>query len=99
MSGEQRVPIYTAWLMRQRNSLGWSVLQLLNDVLYQGSENEMWDRLYRAGREPRYKIPHYGLNSIAEVIGWARPDVSPPRNGRTSKALRALGYDVTVYQS
>lgn len=47
----------------------------------------------------KYFLPHYGLNSIAEVIGWAQPEIAPPRNGRTSKALRALGYDVRVYSS
>jgi hypothetical protein len=57
----------------------------------------MWERLYTAARDPNYALPHYGLNSIAELAGWARPEVAPPRNGRTSKALRALGYDVRIY--
>jgi hypothetical protein len=30
------------------------------------------------------------------VVGWARPEDTPPRNGRTNKALRALGYPVRV---
>ena len=55
------------------------------------------ERLYKAGRTSEYGISHYGLNSIAELVGWARPEVAPPRNGRTSKALRALGYDVRIY--
>ncbi len=37
-----------------------------------------------------------GISSIAEVVGWARPEDTPPRNGRTNKALRALGYPVKV---
>jgi len=42
-------------------------------------------------------IPRYKISTIAEFAGWARPEVALPRNGRTSKALRALGFDVKVY--
>lgn len=97
LSIDERVPLYAAWLLRQRNSKGWSVLELLNYVFYEGREEDLWERLYTAARTPEYSLPHYGLNSIAELVGWARPEVEPPRNGRTSKALRALGFDVRVY--
>lgn len=97
LSRDERLPLYASWLLKQRNAKGWSVLELLNYVLYGGDNGELWERLYTAAREPDYVLPHYGLNSIAELIGWARPEVSPPRNGRTSKALKALGYDVRIY--
>jgi len=97
LSQEERIPLYAAWLLTQTNNKGWNVLQLLNYVLYEGTNDLLWERLYKATREPEYSLPHYGLNSIAELVGWARPEVVPPRNGRTSKALRALGYDVRVY--
>ncbi len=84
-------------ILRQRNRKGWNVLKLLHHVLYEGQDNEIWLRLYHAGRDWYYCIPRYGLNSLAEVIGWARPEVVPPRNGRTSKALRALDYNVKIY--
>lgn len=97
LSREERIPLYAAWLLKQRNRKGWNVLQLLNFVLYGGKEDELWERLYTSTQEQEYSLPHYGLNSVAELVGWARPEVAPPRNGRTSKALRALGYDVRVY--
>jgi hypothetical protein len=97
LSIEERVPLYAAWLLQQRNAKGWSVLQVLNYVLYEGREEDLWERLYTVARTPEYSLPHYGLNSIAELVGWARPEIEPPRNGRTSKALRALGFDVRVY--
>ena len=34
--------------------------------------------------------------TLGEIVGWANPDLFPPRNMRTSKSLRALGYDVKV---
>ena len=97
LSREERIPLYAAWLLKQRNSKGWNVLHLLNYVLYGGREDALWERLYTATREREYTLPHYGLNSIAELVGWARPEVVPPRNGRTSKALRALGFDARIY--
>lgn len=97
LSREERIPIYAEWLMKQRNKKGMNILELINFVLYGGKNEELWARLYQAYRDPELYIPHYGLNSMAEVTGWARPNISPPRNGRTSKALRALGYDVKIY--
>lgn len=93
----ERMPIFAKWLYRQRNSKGMDIKQLIHFVLYGGDKDSLWERLYLAGCTGEYKMPHYGLNSIAELVGWARPEDSPPRNGRTSKALRALGYDVKVY--
>ena len=99
MSREERIKIYSAWLWEQRNQAGMNVAGLLDYVLYGRSGTLMWQRLFEVVHEDKYFLPHYGLNSIAEVIGWAQPEITPPRNGRTSKALRALGYDVRVYSS
>ena len=97
MTREDRIPLYANWLLRQKNEKGWSVPELLDFVLYDGKDSEMWARLYTAARDKQYRLPHYGLNTLAELVGWTRPEVAPPRNGRTSKALRALGYDVKIY--
>lgn len=97
LSRDERIPLYATWLLKQRNSKGWDALQLLNYVLYGGRDDDLWERLYTATHVREYSLPHYGLNSIAELVGWARPEVAPPRNGRTSKALRALGFDVRIY--
>lgn len=94
---DERFVLFGKWLLKQRNKKGWSVLELLNYVLYGGRDDDLWERLYTATRDSDYSLPHYGLNSIAELVGWARPEVAPPRNGRTSKALRAFGYDVHIY--
>lgn len=93
----ERIPLYANWLLRQQNKKGWSVLELLNYVLYGGSDDEVWARLFEAHADRDTQFPRYKLNTLAEIVGWVRPDVAPPRNGRTSKALRALGYDVKIY--
>lgn len=97
MDREGRVKLFASLIMSERNSKGWDIRKLLHYVLYEGADSEIWERIYYAGRDAKFSIARYGLNSIAEVVGWARPEVVPPRNGRTSKALRALGFDVRVY--
>lgn len=94
---EQRFNLFAPFLIKQRNKMGWDIRQLLNYVLYDSNDRMYWERLYNAGKDPNYRIERYGLNSLAEVFGWVRPEIAPPRNGRTSKALRALGFDVKIY--
>lgn len=97
VSEEQRVGAFASLLLSQRNSKGETVLDLLSFVLDGGSSNEMPARLFDAAHNLKRKFPHFGNNQIAELSGWARPELCPPRNARTSKGLRALGYDVHVY--
>jgi len=96
---EERIPVYAKWLYNKTNNKNQTVLELLEHVLDDGEPSLIWERLYEATHNSEIKLPHFGLNSIAELVGWARPDLVPPRNGRTSKALRALGFDVKVYSS
>lgn len=55
------------------------------------------DRIWKASHDKDYKLRHIGQNIFGEIVGWARPEDYPPRNSRSSKALRCLGYQVTVY--
>ncbi|UOR17318.1 hypothetical protein LOS88_13875 [Aeromonas veronii] len=96
LTRDERLPLFAHWLYQQRNAKGQDIRQVLFDILYTGKQSDIWERIYHASKTDDLYIPHYGLNSIAEVIGWARPELTPPRNGRTNKALRALGYDIKV---
>jgi hypothetical protein len=58
---------------------------------------EVPDRIFAACFEEAKKIPHMGVSSLGEMAGWAMPDDFPPRNGRTSKALTALGFSVSIH--
>ncbi|RWN98163.1 MAG: phospholipase, partial [Mesorhizobium sp.] len=55
--------------------------------------SRMWDALH----DPKLRIENFGISAMGELVGWALPNQFPPRNGRTSKALRSLGHDVTVH--
>lgn len=93
-TGDDKVQKFGEWLWQQKSREGKTVLDLLNYVVW-GNGN-VAARLWNAIRSDQWAIPHIGLSSLGEVVGWARPDEFPPRNMRTSKGLRALGYNVKI---
>jgi hypothetical protein len=93
----ERVRRFGAWLYRQRSPSGRSAIDAIYDVLYGGREEEIPQRIFESAFDADNRIPRLGVSSLGEIVGWVRPDFSPPRNNRTNKALRALGYDVKVY--
>ena len=84
-------------LYSARSANGKTVPQLIYQLLYSGTEERLAERLWEAHQSDDLKIPRLGPSTLGELVGWALPDRFPPRNGRTSKALRALGYNVSVY--
>lgn len=91
-AGDDKVQKFGEWLWQQRSREGKTVLDLLNYVVW--GNGSVAARLWNAIRSDQWAIPHIGLSSLGEVVGWARPNEFPPRNMRTSKGLRALGYNV-----
>ena len=73
------------------------MLETINYVLHGGLPNQLSDRLWESVDNQKWIIPHLGVSSLGEMVGWAMPDIFPPRNGRTSKALYALGYKVRIH--
>ena len=94
---EEKQDALAEYLWSQRNQGGQSVMQLLHEVLYGGPDDLLPQRIWSAISDPKKKIDRFGISAIGETVGWANPDRFPPRNGRTSKALRSLGYDVKVH--
>jgi len=78
-----------------RNLLGWAPPKLLKYLLFGGPLSEVPTRLFECIQPPR-KIPGLDLSSLGELVGYGLPNDFPPRNDRTNKALRALGWDVHV---
>ncbi len=93
-AGDDKVQKFGEWLWQQRSHDGKSILDLLNYVVW--GNGSVAARLWNAIRSEQWAIPHIGLSSLGEIVGWARPDEFPPRNMRTSKGLRALGYNVRI---
>ncbi|RAK51313.1 phospholipase D family protein [Phenylobacterium deserti] len=84
-------------IWRDSTSKGIPVTETLAFVLYGGAPEEVPHRMWDALNDSRRKVELLGVSSLGEIIGWALPDLYPPRNGRTSKSLRSLGYDVHVH--
>lgn len=93
---EERRNRHCQMLFHETNVLGWSPPKLLEYLLFGGRWAETPNRLFTCVFNPEYKIPRLGLSALGEFVGWGLPEYFPPRNDRTNKALRALGYDVQV---
>ena len=84
-------------IWNDRSSGGHSIREVIAHVLFGGSDEKVPERLWQAVMDPKWKIDGLGISAFGELVGWALPDRFPPRNGRTSKALKSLGYDVTIH--
>ncbi|TCA69916.1 phospholipase D family protein [Rhizobium leguminosarum] len=93
----EKVEALARHIYRAPNRGGVSALETLSYILYDGRIEDVPVRLWNAIVDPKRKIELIGVSALGEIVGWALPDRYPPRNGRTSKALRSLGYDVTVH--
>ena len=94
---EQKVVALTGFIWRQRTPEGRTIVDVIDNVLYGGRKDEVPERLWAATNAAEQRMPHIGVSALGELVGWADPDSFPPRNGRTSKALRSLGFDVAVH--
>jgi hypothetical protein len=93
----EKVAALSRRIWNDRSAGGVRVNELFKHILYGGSPEQLPERLWQAVSEPNWKIDGLGISALGELVGWASPDRFPPRNGRTSKALRSLGYDVAVH--
>jgi hypothetical protein len=97
MPKEQRVGVFANYLFTQRSQDGSTPPQVIDFVIHGGPSAETPTRLFGASHAGPQKIPHLGLSALGEMVGWAMPNDFPPRNGRTNKALKALGFNVRIY--
>jgi hypothetical protein len=76
----------------------WSnVLRVIYHVLYGGTDDNVPERLWEAISVDAWRIEHFGISALGELVGWALPERYPPRNNRTSKSLRSLGFPVIAH--
>ena len=93
-TAEEKVRQFASFLWNARSGAGKNITEVLEFVLWGNEAVEK--RIWTAVRDESWRIAHVGANSLGEIVGWARPDEFPPRNMRTCKGLRALGFDVSV---
>lgn len=96
-SNEEKIEALAKTIWKSRSATGRTIIDTVEFVLYGGPADELPIRLWEATNSPEYRLPNVGISTLGEMVGWALPDRFPPRNGRTSKALRSLGFDVAVH--
>src|SRR5207237_244290 len=48
---------------------GSNVLQVINHVLYGGTEENIATRLWEATTDPQWRIDHLGISALGEIVG------------------------------
>lgn len=97
MKHDERIKLLSEYLYKSRSESGKSILESLYYLFYGGPQDRTPDRIWDVATSGEWSISHFGISSAGESIGWAMPDIFPPRNGRTSKALTALGFNVKIH--
>ena len=97
-SARERSDRLAAWLWTSKREPGQkSIVELLLFLIWGATPSNAVERLWRVTKEDQWRFDHLGTSSLGEALGWARPDLYPPRNNRTNKALRSLGHDVRLF--
>lgn len=97
-TSEVRSRLFAQYLLGQESTTGKTVQDVLRYVIWGDDQTpDIGERIWDATQEEEWKLPHLGPSILGEIVGYARPDEYPPRNGRVSKTLAALGYDGVVY--
>jgi len=79
-------------LWQTRTETGHKPLEVFQYVIWGPDAVER--RIWNAARTSEWRLPWLQFSTWGEIVGWARADEYPPRNERTLKGLRALGYPV-----
>ncbi len=89
---DTKVRLHAEQLWEARSPQGKTPLEMLEYVIWGPGAVE--ERIWAAARSDQWRLPWIQFSTLGEIVGWARPDDFPPRNDRTLKGLRALGYSV-----
>lgn len=96
-SSDECVELFSNFLWEQKSGENKSVVDVIYYVLYDSNGDEnIANRLWEVTHDDKWRIPHLGIGILGELVGWAKPNTFIPRNGRTNKALHALGFKVTL---
>lgn len=94
---DEKIDALSKTIWESQNKNGGQVRSTLQYLLFGGADDQLPIRLWECVSNPKWKIEGLGISALGELVGWALPERFPPRNGRTSKALRSLGFDVRVH--
>jgi hypothetical protein len=93
----EKTEALSRYLIQRRAPNGSNVLGTINYILYGGDDSDLPIRLWESTEDGDWRIEHLGISALGELVGWALPERFPPRNNRTSKSLRSLGFPVDFH--
>ena len=97
---EEKTHALAKYLYSRTSANGSSILETLFYVIHDGNDENLPVRLWNAtSPHGEFRIDHLGRSAVGELVGWAKPNAFPPRNNRTSKSLRSLGFHVDIYEN
>ena len=96
MDMDVKIPLIANGIYDYATKTGLNVGEVLYHILYNGPQETVVHRLYEALTDDDYHIINFRHSCLGELVGWGLPHIYPPRNDRTNKALKGLGYDVDV---
>jgi hypothetical protein len=97
-SAKERSDRLAEWLWTAKREPGQkSIVELLLFLIWGTNPSNAVERLWMVTKNDEWRFDHLGTSSLGEALGWARPDLYPPRNNRTNKALRSLGHEVRLF--
>jgi hypothetical protein len=94
---ETKTSALAKFLFSRRSKNGSNVLEVIHYLLYGGTDEAIPTRLWECTTDGPLRIEHLGISALWELVGWALPRKFPPRNNRTRKSLRSLGFPVDVH--
>ncbi len=89
---DQLITEHVERLWLQNEASGGRILNVLSFVIWGTGDPAV--RVWQATHDERWMVKNLKTSAFGEVIGWARPEEYPPKNGRTLKALKSLGFAV-----
>ncbi len=93
---EIRLPLVAKRIFHSVAPNGKTFREVLFYLFYGGPQEEVNHRLFDVTKIGDWFIQYFGESCYGELVGWAFPDIYVPRNDRSNKALRGLGYNVVV---
>jgi hypothetical protein len=93
----EKTKALSRYLWRRTAPNGSNIVATIDHILYGGTDADLPLRLWNATEGGGWRIEHLGISTLGKLVGWALPDRFPPRNNRTSKSLRSLGFAVDVH--
>jgi hypothetical protein len=65
------------FLFSRRSRNGSNVLEVIYHVLYDGTDDSVPERLWEAIAADAWRIEHFGISALGELVGWALPERYP----------------------